>query len=103
MTTTGERLVSISTLISDTALNHFLNIETSGGGPVQSGVICTLYPYEVAYIGESSRAIQYVQDSGFYMSYVPDSGIGLSYQNPSQYTIAYIPDDIQNIDYDKCQ
>jgi len=32
MATTGERLVLISTLVSDTAMNHFLNIETGGGG-----------------------------------------------------------------------
>jgi arginine repressor len=30
--TTGERLVSISTLSSDTALQHFLNINTGTGG-----------------------------------------------------------------------
>lgn len=29
--TTGERLVDISTLTSDTALNHFLNISVGGG------------------------------------------------------------------------
>lgn len=30
--TTGERLVNISTLTSGSALNHFLNISTGGGG-----------------------------------------------------------------------
>lgn len=32
MTTTGERLVAISTLTTGTAMDHFLNIDT-GGGP----------------------------------------------------------------------
>ena len=32
MTTTGERLVAISTLSTGTALEHFLNISTGGAG-----------------------------------------------------------------------
>jgi hypothetical protein len=32
MATTGERLVDISTLATGTALQHFLNISTGGGG-----------------------------------------------------------------------
>lgn len=41
--TTGERLVDISTLTSDTALQHFLNIDTGGGGDVVYMVQGILY------------------------------------------------------------
>ena len=37
--TTGERLVFISTLTSDTALQHFLNISTGGGDTVINYVV----------------------------------------------------------------
>jgi hypothetical protein len=43
MTTTGERLVSISTLLTGTAMDHFLNISTGAGGTVfVDGILCAL-------------------------------------------------------------
>ena len=103
MTTTGERLVSISTLTSDTALNHFLNIETGGGGPIESGIICTIQAYAVAYIGENSQAVQYITPSEFGLSYVPDSIVGLAYNSPDFYSLTYIPQDPEEIEYLKCK
>jgi len=37
--TTGERLVDISTLISDTAMNHFLNIDTGSSTTIFGKVV----------------------------------------------------------------
>lgn len=47
--TTGERLVSISTLETGTAMEHFLNIQT-GGGSVGTIVDVILKPNPIAKI-----------------------------------------------------
>jgi hypothetical protein len=63
MTTTGEYLVSISTLATGSALDHFLNIETGGG----------TWPTETVLVDWATIALPAEQD----MSLAADSDLKL--------------------------
>lgn len=76
--TTGELLVEYSTLVTGTALNHFLNIETGGIGSVT--VIKVAPFYKVAYIPTEPEDIVYIRQKLQKLSYSPlEEVIALKY------------------------
>ena len=94
--TTGERLVSISTLSTGTALEHFLNIETGTG---DGGEVRVYGNYNVTYEGTVSTIIRYISTSKILVSYKKQATIGVEYSKKSPITIKYDKSKVINIKF----
>lgn len=91
METTGERLVDMSTLISDTALNHFVNISTGD-------LIFRIYgKYAVSYVGTTSKNIQYLAPEAIAVKYVKPETMAAKYLGVRKSNIVYIPKETINV------
>ena len=92
--TTGERLVSISTLPTETAMNHFLNIETGG-----ETVIRVFGKYTVKYIPSPKVVIRYLPSPKMIIKYIKPDTLTIKYIKPKPVVIRYIPSPTIKITY----
>jgi hypothetical protein len=84
--TTGERLVSISTLASGSAMEHFLNIDSSGGD-----ITINVYDkYNVKYINSEAGLIKYIRPSIINIKYRNAPIFNINYMNEDNNRIKYI-------------
>jgi len=83
--TTGERLVSISTLSVGSALDHFLNIS------VGSGEVRVYGTYNLKYKETPKSLISYVRNKPLNLKYVPNKcNLVLKYIETEKSTIKYV-------------